>query len=291
MEARKVFWKKVDTIPGTPWTISGYSRSAYRTGFYIKELDLMLDAGPQLFKKPKKIYITHTHSDHTAELPYTTIGDAEGDHVFEICIPEKAIPFMKAKINSSFSCNAMENISLDSSFDYKGLSGTGTFRTVMNKNQVEVFHFDCDHPIPTVSYGFSIVAPKLKEKYKSLPGKEIGKLRKEGVEITHDVVQKKMAYVCDTSIKTLERVPQILEYPIIFIECTFLMDGEESAAEDKQHIHWNQLEPYVKTYKDNIFYLFHFSLKYKDEEIQEYMENIFKEKDISNVKLWLPDIV
>jgi hypothetical protein len=38
-------WKQKWSIPNTPWTITGYSRAAYRTGFYIPELDIMLDAG------------------------------------------------------------------------------------------------------------------------------------------------------------------------------------------------------------------------------------------------------
>ena len=59
MEPRKAFWKKTYTIPNSPkWTISGYSRSSFRTGFYIKELNIMLDAGPQSFKMPEHIFIT-----------------------------------------------------------------------------------------------------------------------------------------------------------------------------------------------------------------------------------------
>jgi phosphoribosyl 1,2-cyclic phosphodiesterase len=69
MEQKKVFWKTSFAIPGTPWLLSGYSRSAYRTGFFINGIDIMLDAGPQTFRKPGYIFITHTHADHIAELP------------------------------------------------------------------------------------------------------------------------------------------------------------------------------------------------------------------------------
>jgi hypothetical protein len=54
---KNIHWKTRWDIPGTPWSISGYSRSAFRTGFYIKELDLMLDAGPQNFNKPSHMLI------------------------------------------------------------------------------------------------------------------------------------------------------------------------------------------------------------------------------------------
>ena len=42
LSLKKSFWQRMWTIPKTSWSICGYSRSAYRTGFYIKELNLML---------------------------------------------------------------------------------------------------------------------------------------------------------------------------------------------------------------------------------------------------------
>lgn len=36
--------------------------------------------------------------------------------------------------------------------------------------------------------------------------------------------------------------------------------------------------------------LFHFSLKYKDEEIKEFMEKEFEKDNIKNVELWLSDL-
>ena len=66
LQVKNIYWQKQWKIPGTSWQICGYSRSAYRTGFYITELDLMLDAGPQNFSKPKTILITHSHINHLA---------------------------------------------------------------------------------------------------------------------------------------------------------------------------------------------------------------------------------
>lgn len=38
----------------------------------------MLDSGPQSFKLPEHIFITHSHIDHCASLPFTLITD---DHL------------------------------------------------------------------------------------------------------------------------------------------------------------------------------------------------------------------
>ncbi len=61
-------------LAGTQYTLRGFSIAGYRTNFYIKELDLMLDAGISANFAPKKILITHCHSDHIANLPFHLYG-------------------------------------------------------------------------------------------------------------------------------------------------------------------------------------------------------------------------
>ena len=69
----------------------------------------------------------------------------------------------------------------------------------------------------------------------------------------------------------------------------FMMVKKKKAI-NKSHIHWKQLKPYVLNNPDINFMLFHFSLKYKDEEIKEFMEKQFEKDNIKNVDLWLSDL-
>lgn len=60
-----------DTIP---WTLSGHSRAMERTGFWIPEIRVMLDAGVDLPMQvsggsPQAILVTHGHIDHMNALP------------------------------------------------------------------------------------------------------------------------------------------------------------------------------------------------------------------------------
>ena len=280
-------------IKNTPqWTISGYSRSAFRTGFYVNGLNIMLDCGPQCFKKPEHIFITHSHADHIANLPFTLIGDPDGNHKFNIFGPKEAEQKIKKYISSMFEANALEdNIPVDDWFDYHGMKGEGeSFDLVANKNKLKVEVIKCDHGIPTVSYGFGLVKKKLNPIYQGKSGKELGELRKSGVNISVEVVQKAFCFVCDTSIDVFKMNPFILDYSTVFIECTFIKDGEEEAATTKKHIHWGQLKPYVVANPDITFVLFHFSLKYKDDEIKSLMDEKFNQDGIKNVDLWLPDL-
>ena len=147
---------------------------------------------------------------------------------------------------------------------------------------MEIEVFECDHSIPTVSYGLKEIKKKLKKEYLGLEGREIAQLKKDGVEITEMVVQNKLAYVCDTSIKVFDMNPTLLDYPTIMVECTFFEEDEITNAKKTQHIHWNDLKPIVCDHPEIEFMLFHFSQRYRDSEIDEF----FKREDLANLKVW-----
>ena len=280
IKMKVMYWQKKWKIPNTSWSICGYSRSAYRTGFYIPELNLMFDAGPQNVNKPEFILITHSHIDHIACLPMTLI---EVPHIVQIYGPSKAEEKVVNYINAMFSVNALSTINvLNYRFQYKGVEKNDMFSIDANKSKITVEVFKCDHAIQTVSYGLSETKRKLMEEFYGRE-KEIPSLKKLGIEVTHEVLTKKLAYVCDTSIKVFDINPTILEYPVIFIECTFLSDDEIQNAIDTKHIHWSQLKPIVVANPNITFVLFHFSQRYRDIEIDEFFS---KESELRNIFWW-----
>lgn len=284
MEARKAHWNNAWKILKLPYTITGYSRAAYRTGFYIKELDTMFDAGPQNFNKPSHIFITHTHGDHIANLPFTMIGDEDGKHIFNLYAPKESTEHLKKYIKALFETNAsMDLPDVDKWYVLNPMMKHIAFEAVLNKNKCLIEVFDCDHSVPTVSYGISIIKNKLKPEFSKLSGKEIGALRKSGVEITEKVFNKDLAYICDTSIDVFKLNKTILSYKVIIIECTFLYPEHEENADKTKHIHWNQLKPYILENPETLFVLIHFSLQYKDKDI----ESFFEKQKISNIKAWI----
>jgi len=291
LDVKKAFWFKKWQIPGTPWSICGYSRSAFRTGFYIKELDLMLDAGPQCHNYPAYVLITHTHVDHIASLPFTLIrGIGGGDdpdipptHIYG---PKPAQRFIENYIDTLFTTNSMipqsPRDTIDKYYLYHGMEVGDVFKIDTKGAALTVEVFRCDHQVPTISYGISETKQKLKPEYRGLQGIDIAALRKAGTEVTSDVLLKRLAYVCDTTIKAFTYNPSLLEYPVIFIECTFLLPDEVEMASHKKHIHWDELRPYVEMKQDTQFVLFHFSQRYKDAEICEFLQN----QNLKNLHWW-----
>src|SRR5690606_14346440 len=106
--------------------------------------------------------------------------------------------------------------------------------------------FQCFHKVPCIGYAFSERKKKLKQEYVGLPGKELGKLRKDGVQIDEEINRPLFAYVGDTNTTVFEENPWLFDYPVIITECTFLYDEEggddlvDKAAKDG-HTHWEVL--------------------------------------------------
>lgn len=298
---KSMWWQGSWKIPDTPWHIRGYSRSAFRTGFYVPELSMMLDAGPQNFNKPDHILITHTHADHVAGLPMTMIArtpsDVHGNHQFHVYGPAEAQDFLSNYVRAMFYANAVSHdVNVYEWFTYYPLKAADTFNLDIKNTKLSIQVFECRHAIPTISYGLSEIKNKLKDEHLGLSGKELVALKKSGVEVTHSVQQRKLAYVCDTSIDVFALNPDLLLYPVIFIECTFFGPDELQQATDTKHVHWDQLKPYVVSNPGVTFVLFHFSQRYSDQEILEFFQGVCsgnkamdndKATPIKNIRCWI----
>lgn len=269
-------------IRNTGYTLIGYSIAALRTNFYIKELDIMLDAGISGNMSPDSIFITHCHSDHTANLPFHLY--TQKNTQIQVYVPEESIENFKKYVESTFMLT-YDASSLDESTTYKFNPVSITDKTLSHgkgKTTINVEVFKCFHTVPCVGYGFSENRQKLKEEYKQLPGKEIAKLRADGIDIYNIVTNYFLIFLGDTSKEILED-KELLKYSTIMIECTFLLDEELANADKTKHMHWNYLKPFVLSHPEITFILYHFSQRYKGNEIKEF----FDKENCPNIITWI----
>lgn len=206
-------------------------------------------------------------------------------------MPTEVIPFAEKNILGTWELNLCEKIEPCPKLPLKAALPGETYKWgKQDKYNVKVF--SCIHKVPTVGYAFSEQRYKLKEEYKDKTGKELGALRKNGVELSENYEHKMFVYMGDTDAAVFAENSWLLEYPTIITECTFFMDEQERAKRDG-HTHWDDLQPFVVGNPQINFILIHFSLRYKEEDVYEFFTNLATREEnpinLSNVTIVVGD--
>lgn len=270
-------------IPNTFYTLSGFSVAALRTSFYIKELEILLDAGLSFVCGVDHIFITHCHTDHIANIPFLLYNQKPNKKI-QIYIPkessEKTNKYIESAYLLGWNIEKQENIPVNDSYDIIGVE-PNIFELYIKGKKFDIEVIKCYHPVPCVGYGFIEKRSKLKEEYIKLSTKEIGELKKSGVIINYEIKYPLFCYLGDTS-KEILKDESIKKYKNLIIECTFIFENEIEQADKTQHMHWKYLEPFIHLNQEINFILYHFSQRYKKQEINEF----FHKLALPNVILW-----
>lgn len=297
-------------------TLMGRSRAGDGTAFCIPQLKLLLDCGvPIRTWTPRHVFLSHTHSDHVHYLTHVKSQEGNNKHPPLVFLPAKAVPFVERYLRAHqemIDNNCMSTMmecqersqNDDNGDDDNGDddSRAGTQQTTYSNKSLElrptvpgeeimlkgvgggrsyyVRTVECHHRIDTL--GFSVFRKGkqtrlLKEEYIGLPGREIGRLVKEGkvdLYMPSTAPQHDEAVFCflgDTTHQVFEMHPEILSHhSIIIVECSFIHEKDLERAAQTKHMHWNNLRPFIEAHPEILFVLIHFSLKYSSLELRRF---------------------
>ncbi|KAK7218282.1 hypothetical protein V2G26_006285 [Clonostachys chloroleuca] len=290
--------------PFNQYVLTGRSRAAWHTSFVIPQLNLLLDAGLVVNRhRPKHVFLTHGHSDHTLLSPAFVKREDPPD----IFCPAG----MKRVFNDFILSNTMLNlgglIQTEDAEEY-GMEMNGHTSNVCEPDDRErtpgeaaylnthhthgVRHgdvvplrrlkgitatvFDCDHSVPCVGYVFNTTTNRLKPEYASVEGPELKKLRLSGVEITEPHTTPMFAFLGDTTAETLASEPEWLRngIPVVITECSFLLEEHREQAIKTKHTYWPDLEKVIRKWPKTTFVLTHFSLRYSEKTITAFFADL-----------------
>jgi ribonuclease Z len=276
-------------------TLLGTSRAAWHTSFHIPQLNLLLDAGLVVNNsRPKHIFLTHGHSDHTLLTP-AFVKRGEPDPPDIVCPSEMADAldeYLDAKtMLDKGGLAARGSLKID-----EGRYGLGTHRThglkagesveVHRKNGWSATAFACDHSVPCLGYVFYFTTMHIRPEYAGLPGPDIKALKDKGVEVTKPTSKPIFAFLGDTTVKTLGDTPQWLadSVSVVITECSFLREEHRSQAEKTKHTIWSDLEPLIRRWPATTFVLIHFSMRYSSAEIRAFFQQM--DNPPENIIVW-----
>lgn len=269
-------------IAGTPYTLTGASEAARHTGFYIQELGFKLDAGVPTDNIGKYTFITHGHWDHVRELP-TDFLEPNKECPPTVFVPAASTVTITSFVSSALSMTKHRTVMPT----WNLISATYTdYQYVNVKNtRFKVEPFKCTHSCPTIGYGFIEIRSKLKMQHVGKSQEELGTLKKSGVEISEDREFPLFCFLGDTDHKVLSNeYHKLKKYPVIIVECTFLEPVDKRKAKKHNHMHWENLMPFVVSHPHINFVLCHFSCKYcKYVDGIHYVSKFFNKTGLTNV--------
>jgi ribonuclease BN (tRNA processing enzyme) len=312
--------KSVELPNPSKWRLQGHSKAGERTGFWLEPLNVVLDAGMVTHRVPKCVFLTHSHIDHCDcihKIYNVTTQPAKGQNGLVgrlLVLPEYSVPLIKKHLEGIREksrgyldvCKKIEDALIQSKkvdpeqfSDGKGIvwsmEKTHPYIAKPGMRIDDLPGFDNllvevvegYHSIPSYGYGFNIVTQKLKKEYHGLPGKEIAKLRKDGVQITEEICRPELIFYGDTTAKTLLVDSDWKKYPVIVIECT-IYEPEDVVKQERleEHIAWFQIEDVIKSNLDNYFVFIHSSEAVDDQFLKDFEEGKKKELGISNFMIF-----
>ena len=259
----------------SPITISGFSRSALRTGFLLKPYNIYLDAGIHPSKESNLVLLSHSHYDHIACI-YPILLESKNTNVM---LPANTVDDLSKLLNTLSSLNSGKK----SSFKWNPITDSN-YTCIINSKRIFIETHRLTHSVDSIGFGINEIKNSLKSEFKDLSSKEIAILKKNGIEITEKIVVPILLFISDTSSAVLPNLP-FYNYKLIIIECTFIEDEHYQEAINRKHIHWNDLKTYISKYSNSQFILTHFSSRYKDEYLIE--KEIELKEEYPNIIFWI----
>lgn len=259
------------------YNIRGYSRAGLKTSIMIDELNVVFDMGytdDKAFSYDNKL-ISHGHTDHIGSLHMDHCARLFHDIRKEklVVMPERCFePFkILSTAFSEMNCGKAGNIK--KIFDKLHLTQLVSSESCSDKYQyligaskpISKFvlkSFLMDHKIETFGYIIYRMSKKLKSEYVGLPPHEIIQIKTSQC-ITIDCYTSLVGYTGDTSIDGVLNNPELLNVPLLIMECTGFGPNDICQCNEGKHIHWNDIIKNCDKFKNEKILLFHFSQKYR----------------------------
>lgn len=249
-------------------TIEGVSRSTIETYFHVKELKLNFDVGKSPFHitPVPNVFLSHMHGDHSMGIYYyLSHRNLAKMTPGKIYLPKGALEDTERLIQANEAVEHAKRtyelipLDIDEEFDY---DRNHTIRT-----------FETDHRIPSLGYQVYTKKSKLKEEFLGKTQHEIIELKKQGIEITQTTFEPFICYLGDTTIAPVDKYDFITKSKILIMECTFLTDEHFDQAEERKHIHIQNIIDRADMFENKYILLTHFSMRYSDEFIKNFIYN------------------
>lgn len=275
--------KEFFTLQTDHFLLEGRSRAGHETVFRIRDLGVALDIGrcPDMVVSMPHVFITHTHLDHAAGIPFYAgqrrLQQLDGGVIY---VPAEAADDVRALL-------AIQEKLTGAEFEVE-LRGLASGDEVRFGRTHLVRAYTAPHRVAARGYEFIERRHHLREEFMNATGDEIARLRRERVQVDEEYLRPILFYTGDTDRGLLESCEAAFKAEVLMIECSFLSDGHQDRAAKYRHIHVDDIADFAERFENQLIILTHFSRRYSREQIRDTVRRRLPALLHERVRLALP---
>ncbi len=260
MKLRKL---ALDTSWG-PLTVVGGSRAGEGTLILLPQLRLALDAGRPNWALPPMatVMVSHGHMDHMGALGYwasqrylNAMGPAT------VLVPSQIAEGIGRLLTNFADLEGgrpyeVDVVSVES----------GDLHRLRPDMALEFF--TTDHWVPTLGCRLVWRKRRLRGELAGLPGEEIARRRRSGLQVSEILPFDLLAYCADSGPGLFSIHPEVLAAEVLILECSFFKPADRERAARYGHLHLDDLVAVLDRLACRHLVLVHASRRHRLREVE-----------------------
>ncbi len=243
--------------------IEAFSIAGFQTCIELPQLSVAFDIGfcPRTAVKASTVLVSHTHMDHVgAIVHHAALRGLYGMRPASYVFPKEN----EKAVNDLFrACSE-----LDGTQHERVLCPHAPGDEIPLTRDYVVRPFFSPHRVPCQGYALVRKFSKLKPDLAGLLPQEIGRLKREGHEVSVSTEAPEIVYTGDTRIEVLEREEVVRKARLLIMEVTFLPgDMSVEDARERGHVHLDEVAARADLFENEAILFLHFSARYTKEDI------------------------